>query len=98
MRVLNLLLVTILLSTAQLLGAVLALLNLLAGLRDGSGKAHADQPVLGLELLGCIKGIVDETEPGRLATSEVGAEVWFYVVSIACSEIRPSQSIRRAGS
>ena len=34
----------------------------------------SDKAVLGLELLGEIHGVVDQTEPGGLATSEVGLE------------------------
>ena len=34
----------------------------------------SDQPVLGLELLSKVHGVVDESEPSGLATSEVGLE------------------------
>jgi hypothetical protein len=37
--------------------------------------AYPDEAVLGLELLGSLKVVVDETESGGLAASEVGSEL-----------------------
>ena len=37
--------------------------------------SYHDEAVLGLELLGRLEVVVDEAEAGRLATSEVGAEL-----------------------
>merc|ERR1712013_950779 len=62
-------------SSANLLGSVLPFLLLLtAGLCLGLDDSLSDKAVLGLELLGEIHGVVDQTEPGGLATSEVGLE------------------------
>lgn len=36
---------------------------------------YPDQAVLGLELLGCVKVVIDEPESGGLAASEVCAEL-----------------------
>jgi hypothetical protein len=43
--------------------------------RNEAREPYPDQPVLGLELLGGLEVVVDEAEAGRLATSEVGAEL-----------------------
>lgn len=45
-----------------------------AGTLDLGGKANTDQPVVRLELLHGLGGIVDEGEAGGLATTELGAE------------------------
>jgi hypothetical protein len=37
--------------------------------------AYPDEAVLGLELLGGLKVVVDDTESGGLAASEVGSEL-----------------------
>lgn len=45
-----------------------------AGLLDLGGLANADQSVVGLELLHRLGGIVDESEAGGLATTELCPE------------------------
>merc|ERR1712002_1365647 len=62
-------------SAAHLLSSVLPFLLLLtAGLGLGLDDSLSDKAVLGLELLGEIHCVVDQTEPSGLATSEVGLE------------------------
>ena len=61
-----------LLLAPQLLRPVLALLDLLARLVGGRlSQAVPDEPVLGLELLGGVDGVVDQAEAGRLAATEL---------------------------
>jgi hypothetical protein len=45
-----------------------------AGALDLGSKANADKSVVGLELLHGLGGVVDESEAGGLATTELGAE------------------------
>merc|ERR1740123_2467802 len=62
-------------NTADLLGSVLSLLLLLpAHLGLGLHHALADQSVFGPELLGEVHGVIDKSEAGGLAASEVGLE------------------------
>lgn len=63
-----------LLGAAHLLHPVLALLALLPRRPLLLVQAVSLQPVLGLELLGVVQGVVDERESGGAAASEVGAE------------------------
>ncbi len=63
-----------LLGTSDLLHSVLALLALLSRHTLVLGHTVTDQSVLWLELLGEVKGIVDQSEAGALATTEDGAE------------------------
>lgn len=44
------------------------------GLLDLVGEADADEPVVGLELLHGLLGVVDEGKAGALATTVLGAE------------------------
>ena len=43
--------------------------------REVSKNTYPDEAILGLELLGGLEVVVDETEAGGLAASEVGAEL-----------------------
>jgi hypothetical protein len=43
--------------------------------REESNYTYPDEAILGLELLGGLEVVVDETEAGGLAASEVGAEL-----------------------
>merc|ERR1719400_2312890 len=62
-------------NTAHLLGPVLLLLPLLAATPGLSlDSTLPQQPVLGLELLGEVHGVVDEGEPSGLATTELCLE------------------------
>lgn len=63
-----------LLRAADLLHSVLAFLALLACDLLHLEESVTGESVLGLELLGEIQCIVDESEAGRLATAEVGLE------------------------
>ena len=45
-----------------------------AGLLDLGGLAVTDEPVVGLELLHGLGGVIDESEAGGLATTELGSE------------------------
>ena len=45
-----------------------------ARLLDLGGEANADQPVVGLELLHRLGGVVDEGKAGGLAATELGPE------------------------
>lgn len=61
--------------TKDLLVSVLLLLSLLSGgLLDLGGQAVSDQSVGRLELLGIGNGLVDQTEAGGLATTELSSE------------------------
>ena len=43
--------------------------------KRGRTDPYPDEAVLGLELLGCVEVVVDETESGGLAASEMRAEL-----------------------
>jgi hypothetical protein len=61
--------------TSEGLLSVLALLALLSGSTLGlGGEANAHQSVLRLELLHGLGGVIDESEAGGLATTELGSE------------------------
>lgn len=63
------------LGTEDLLVSVLLLLSLLSGsLLDLLSQTVSDQSVSWLELLGVGNGLVDQTETGGLATTELGSE------------------------
>ena len=61
-------------STPLLFGLVLALLASLSANLDLLGEALTDESVLGLELLGDLEVVVDETEAGALASTELCLE------------------------
>lgn len=63
-----------LLGAAHLLHAVALLLALLASLLLLQVESVTLQAMFGLELLGKVECVVDESETGRLAATEVGAE------------------------
>lgn len=63
------------LGTEDLLVSVLLLLSLLSGsLLDLLSQTVSDQSVSWLKLLGVGNGLVDQTETGGLATTELGSE------------------------
>ena len=61
-------------ATAELLHAVLLLLDLLARLGHRLLETGADDAVLGLELLHGVNVVIDQTEPSGLATTKLSAE------------------------
>lgn len=64
-----------LLGTEDLLVSVLLLLSLLSGsLLNLLSQTVSDQSVSWLESLGVSNGLVDQTETGRLSTTELGSE------------------------